>query len=670
MADPLVHALEGVFAPRVETDKLIGAAGAAEEILNLRLTPENTLRTISGPAILVDEDIETHGVVHATIGSREVLIRQTVDKLQIFEGWGALPAAQWRDLITLPAVVNDTPSFPFMAVTTPTGVVILPKGDSTSPLWFDGEILDTLGYQLRPAAPTLATSLEKSKADLLAAGPPNLGDIGSRVGTVEAIQGSTTNLGRRIRCEYEGGVQWIDRWGNLSPVSPRSNVISVTTAVIHTDHALERGLFRLRWTDVDPGPKYTKGRILLRTRNLTVAGTTTMFEVPQHAAPSNRVFSTIPDNIGQLYSDNASDGRLSLPERDITTVPNGKVGTLAMGRLWLDSPDGGVWFSLPGRYGTFATENVIYPDASGAKITGMHAVAGGLLVFTTHSTFFIEPNDDGADFRRTTVSTTIGCIAPATVKTMPDGVTVWLGRDGFNGFSQGQIGGMPADHSRLIRQINPGRMQQSVAEVIEGIYHCWVPHGAATANNLCLTFNGAGWGRRNDVLARSVTLTSDYRAYALIAGKDVNTARKGILVLDHEGEDLGSQNHTAVMETAWMLADGVDTKSVRRLVIWARETALADLTVQVYINWREDLVETLTIPLNAPEDPPGSWDTEVLGTAGGALWHRRRPFYGVVDVDLPSIESLKLKFTAVSNIDFVGFVLQTGAGIKAGSWGG
>ncbi len=678
MADPVANLLEGVFAPRVETDKLIGASGLAERVVNLQATPEDSLRTISGPAMMISEaDIEIHGIAHAIFGTKEVLIRQTTDRLQVFEGWK--PSGQWRDL-TLPSptpgqvgvdiITGDTPLYPMMVITTPIGIIIFPKGDTIRPLFYDGEVVANLGYQQTPGAPTLTLTQELTVTNMK--NSVNT-DIGNRIGVVESIQGSTINNGRRKRSEYYGAVQWINKWNDLSPQSPHSNTIIIPDGVIKQGSDLEAGLARARWDDVESGPPHTKGRICLRTRSLTTSGSTQLWELPQHEQPSSRLLSTIPDNIGNIYMDNVSEGRLALPGREIAPVPQARVGTLAMGRVWLDSPDGGVWWSLPGRWGTFGKFNVLYPDNSGDSITGMHPVEGGLLVFTLTSTYFVSPNDTGEGFRSVSLSSRLGCIAPATIRTLPGGDSIWMGRGGFNAFSGGTVSAIRDNRQRLMRQLNKGRLLQCVAEVIDGIYHCWVPHGADKVPSLCLTHNGLGWDRRDDVAARGVAVSRDYRGYAFIAGIDNNTGRKGVLLLDRENNVLGSQNHTAVLETTWMLATGVDEKSIRRIILWARETGLTNITVEIMEDWREKVTETITIALHDVSDAPGTWDTEVLGldpaTGETAIWNRRRPYYGVVDLDLPSIEAIKLRFTATADIDFIGFILQTGAGVRGGSWG-
>lgn len=679
MADPTLHALEGVFTPVLETDKLIGVAGMAEKVENLQLTPEDTMRTISGPGLLTNETaLKIYGVAHARIGTRDVLIRQTVDRLQKFEGWHSLAANQWVD-ITNPVVTagvlgvdlttDDTPDIPFMTVVTPQGIIIFPKGRSVRPLFFDGEIIGNLGYTERPGAPTVAATHLLSTTelgDLPLGGAPKV-DIGNKVGVVENIIGSTTNGSRRKRTEYQVIQQWVNRWGDLSPPSGRSDTLVLEGAVIHAGNAMEAGLCRLRYTNLTPGPNYTIARILGRTRSLTTSGTTVLWELPQHNQPSARNIATIPDNTGEIYMDNVSEGRLGLPIQDVAPVPAARMGAMAMGRMWLDAPDGGVWYSLPGKWGTYGAKNVLYPDPNGAGITAMHPVAGGLLVCTLDSTFMITPNDAGTGFRHAVVHPQLGCIAPATIKTLPNGLTLWLGKRGFVGFMEGKAVPIRADHTRVIKQINKGRMLMSVAEVIEGVYHCWVPHGATQIPNLCLTFDGRGWNRRTDTKCRSVTVTRDYRGYAFVAGKDVVSGTNGLLLLDRDTAVLGARDQTAILETSWFLSEsGVDQKAVRRLVIWARETALQDMTIEIMRDWREDVVDTVTVPLHAAEDIPGTWDDQVLGST--AVWRRRRPYYGVVDLDIPGMSALKLRITSTKDIDFIGFELQTGVGPKAGSW--
>jgi hypothetical protein len=672
MADPTLHRREGMFQPHIETDRLIGATGLAEKVVNLAPTPEGSLRTISGPAMLVDEaDIELYGIGHCVVGGKELIVRQTVDRLQAFAGW---EATKWFD-ITDPAgaagtlevdlTISDAPKYPAVFIPTPGGLIIIPAGNPRA-LFYDGEVIEYLGFSVTPGAPTLRASNVYDSATLSAVSV--VADPGSRVGVVNPVTGSTTNVYRRERVQYEAVVQLIDGRGDLSPLSARSARVDVPSEVIVAGNVAEAGLFRLTWYNITTGPKKTLGRILGRTRSLTTSGTAEVYEVPQHSAPASEVLCTIPDNLTTFYSDNTPESALFVPMLDVAPVPTGAVAVIAMGRLWIATAEGALWFSESGRWGTFQRTSFLFPDIAAGEVTGMLPAPGGLVVCTTGSTFFITPNEKGDGFRSAALSSRYGCIAPGSMGMLPDGRAIWLDVAGFVQLRAGVVTLMDDGHGRLMRQLNSGRLVQATSVVHDDAYHCWVARDDARTPNLCLVYDGRGWRRRTDVEVRGACLTDDYRRYPLLVGKDANSARTGVLVLDHESSTLGAQTHTAELETAWVSNSSVNLKSVRRLIIWGRETNTQDITVEIMRDWREgEIIDTVTVPMAQPEDEPYTWANAQLG-ASGVNWERRRPFFGVVDLDIPSAQAVKFRFKATSNMDFIGFELQTQSNVQDGSW--
>lgn len=664
MSDVKHNRLAGVYAPRVETDQLLNVEGLAEIILNMRDTPEGTLRTITGPAAISSSTSEVHGIGHAIIAGKELLVRQTTDRLQVWQGWDQT----WKDLtapgsnLSVPTVTS-IPQFPPTFISTPAGMIILPKGDGARPLFYDGRTIAYLGFFETPGAPDLILTQTPTTASLTVA--TGVTPTGAKMGVVEGIESSLNLSSRRLRTTYSTVTQFLDKWGNLSPMSSRSPEVIISFSNILTGQDQDYGLARMRMSQVDTGGINVVGRILGCTRNSTTSGTTQLFEVPQHENPSGRVLATIPDNVTEIYILNVADSRLALPMKDIAPVPRSKVGAMAMGSLWLAAEDGGIWPSLPGRWGTFPRNGVLYPDPSGAEITGLLGVPGGLLAFTLTSTMFITPNDQGTGYKKVVLSSLYGCSAPASIQTLPSGVVIWLGRQGFLALTDGNVIELSLPQKRLWSKTNKGRLVQAVSIMVEGMYRCWVAQGTSQVPNICHEFNGTGWRRRIDTRARSVCVTRDYRAYTIVAGVDELLSREGVYILDREGELLGARSHTTVVETTWMMSEAVTRQSLRRIILIGRETGLGSVTVQIMRDWDETVVATHTILLHSEDAVPDTWDTAVLGIA---KWTQRRPFYGTTDVDISSAESIKLRFSATSDLDFLGFVLQTQEQAKGGSW--
>lgn len=670
MADPSINTFSPTVLPSVESDRLIAADKFADKIVNMEPTPEGGLRAVSGPALMrAASDVKCYGIGHAVIAGKSVLIRQTATELQLFVG---APAAPWKTLTfqtgVSPALENltqDAPRRPAVFIPTPRGMVIIPAGTYPRPLFFDGEILTSLGFQRGPTAPEIQAVRVESRADLEAA--IALTDQGNRVGQVESSTDSTTYRGKRLRYETQVAAQWIDRYGNLSPVSARSRKLSVPGSRIEKSNDLEAGLFRLQYREIDSGGVNVEGIILFRTRNLAYSGDNELYEIPQHEKPSTSFIATIPSIGSAVYGDNTPDAALIRPPLDVAPVPNAISGALSMGSLWLATTDA-VWKSVPGLYGTFLRTNVLYPDTNGEEITACHAVNGGLLVCTMTSSFIARPSENDPDrIVSVPVSSTFGCIAQNTMQNVA-GRTIWLSRDGWVSFDQSGLRLLSTQHDRLVRELNMGKLHTACATVIDGYYYCWVPRGADKFAGTCVIFDGAGnlRGRRDDTLARSVCTTQDHRNYTFVAGQDRASQRDGILVLNRESNELGPTNRACEVETAWVLANGVDKRSIRRLVIWLRETDSTNkMTVEIMSDWRETVLQTVTVDLDPAEDTPLTWDASLLGVGE---WQRRRPYYAVVDLDYPSSECIKFRFKASWDVEILGFTLQYGAGTRAGSW--
>jgi hypothetical protein len=362
-----------------------------------------------------------------------------------------------------------------------------------------------------------------------------------------------------------------------------------------------------------------------------------------------------------VYVDNSNEGDLLTPMMDVARTPKAIDGALSMGRLWLCTKDA-VWASEPGRYGTFLKTSVIYPDSASGDITGCHPVAGGVLVTTLTSSFLVQmptsPTGGVATLRRVPVSNTVGCAAPNSLQTMYDGSVIWLSREGWVRFDNNAITPLRGSHERLMRQLNIGRLIHASAAVIDGVYHCWVPRGGEKVPATCVMFAADGRlvGRRTDLKVRSATTLRDHTRYTLVAGEVSN--RSGVLVVNHTNATLGALSFNSTLETSWMFADGVTRRSHRRIIVWARETdGTRTMTVEVMRDWREDVIDTMTIPLYPAEDAPDTWDNTLLGS--GTTWSRRRPYYGILDIDVPSAEALKLRFTASGDVEYLGFMVQS-----------
>tara|TARA_R110002012_G_scaffold9854_4_gene45814 strand:- start:264 stop:2510 length:2247 start_codon:yes stop_codon:yes gene_type:complete len=725
------RARRGPLLIRAESGKLLLPQDVGSEVENMYLTKEGTLRSVWGPAPYVPNygDVTNsvypsygtmHGVFHARLGnegSRDVLLAQWDNTVYVFEGWNARAGNAWKSLagpsagspdLVVEILADERARFPAQWEVTPRGIVIIPKGDNTRPLFYDGTTVLPLGFDAVPGTPTgwgplsggesfyYHTGTGARVADNAGALTPIASlfklptDFGEgRVGTIELGDNAPNALtngdatGRVSQGRYRAAAQLIDIWGNLSPISGRSAdlIVPRTGNVFQPEKALPQ----LLWDSLPIGPNGTIGRSVLRTKDLENADTQELFELPSNSAEGVLAFATVPDNVSQMYPDNCPDGWLITKPVAPTPVTPFKLYKTAFGRGWaanFQGDPGKLHPTMPGRFGTFLEGKELYPDPRGAEITGLFSMPGGLLTFTETTTFLVAFNDYARDeFFVQTVHPTIGCVAPSSIAVMPDGMIVWLSQDGFYGMKDTQIVPISDSIEYQLRRINRARMVQACAafDVHEKKYRCWLPMEASKENNVCWEFDGAGWTKRTDTAAADVCVTQDHRGYMIAAGKATQsngtpfpspTIVPGVWLIDHEVRTWTPYRDKATIETCWIGGPDTDGRaSPKTVYLWLRETTQetpdsllgADrgvLTVEVERDWRTDTKYSTTVKLYPTDDEPPFWGTTEYGgtTSGGntARWDRRRPYHTRADIFLPSCETFRLRIEYEGDWEFLG----------------
>ena len=650
------------------------------------LTEEGTLRSVWGPAPYVPDYPgggshsyvnPVRGVFHARLGpegEREILLIQTNNRIRVFEGWNAT-TAPWYNLLGPTASgaqheahfsSDDRPRFPPQWESTPTGIVIIPSGESPRAYFYDGREILPLGYDKAPGAPIGLGPVGgyNHNGTNMAFPNPTDGNDG-RVGNIklDSLTG-TADKGRLGQGSYRAAVQWLDRWGNLSPLSGRSSAVLVPAKP--SDANIKQYLPQFLWTSISSGPPGTVGRILCRTKDEKYAGTLDLFELSNYAAEGFLSPATLPDNVTDIFPDNIPDNWLIREPIDPVPLTPFKLYRLAFGRGWaanfVDDP-GKLHPTMPGRWGTILRGEEIYPDPRGAEITGLFQVAEGLLVFTENTTFLVFPNTGGEGFQTRTVHPSVGCVAPSSIAMMSDGTAVWLGRGGFYAYQGGSVGLISQGISRAVRTFNKARMLQAVAafDVHEKKYRCWVPFEGAVTNNVCWEFDGVGWTRRHEVHASDVCVTQDHRSYMLASGivqQPLGPNTNGVWLLDHEVQHFEPPQRTSEVTTSWLRAVRSQQRgSPMTVYLWFRETDTGTLSVEVERDWRSDITQTATVTLNPADDPSPFWGTTTYGQTG-ATWDRRRPYWTRADIHVPSAEVFRLRITHTSDWEFIGLAFD------------
>lgn len=708
-------------------------------VLNLRATPEGGLRSVnvplpwvpalaggppSGPVANPSPTLpfsygRTHGIFHcrAMDGQRDILLLHTEgtdggDTGEIWEwrGW----AYHWKRLIGPTNAAIDaelqTPrveDWPTQFVSTPTGVVIIPCRSRA--YFYDGVRILPLGYDHAPGAPvgngpqssgqtwlSAIASVSTSVNDTGYAMDGLVGNIPSqvhplfrygRIGTIDTPgnvstlsedgeQDNTAQVMSYLKpYRTKGRVQWVDWWGNLSPLSGPSNDIvfsrqpsQVPDGILHPSKWVIPQCVQkqIAWSGVRPGPQGTIGRILFRNKDLENSGDVSFYEIPRDSSVNANAFATIPDNMSEMYPDNIPDGWLVNKPIEVMPFPTVKLADISMGVMFYANAagdEGAVFWSLPGRWGTIGINNKLYPDPSGAKITGVKSVVNGCLFFTENSTFIVRRNDSGDGFRSEPVSTTIGCIAPSSIVTLRNGVTVWLGRDGFYAYANGEVSFVFGDHKWDATRFNMARLHKAVAtfDPRSGEYRCWLSSDGRGKNNVCWTYDGVDWRERDEFCATGVCTTRDHRGLVVACGQ-LPGGTEGVFVQDSAGDPVACE-----LTSAWIRSSrSMERASVRRIHLWLRETGAAPtstdrIQVEVSRDYRNEVIGTATVETYPAVDMrtdgtnPDLWDTAQWADA---TWRQRRPYWAAADIDVGSCEVFRFKVTCTRGIEVLGVAVE------------
>lgn len=692
----------GTLVLRVESGRLLTPANVAAEIINFEMTPEGTLASVRGPIPALPaygQQVFTygrpHGVFHALLmdGSRDVLLAHTGTTIWTFAGW----SRTWEPLIgavgsgaqiEVDLVDTDQPQYPTQFEQTPNGIVIVPQNRSRA-YFYDGEVVLPLGYDRAPHPPHGYGPLTYSGASTIAATPNSFGYSGTslwplainlghpdfgygEVGTATPdITGAIAGIIETST--YQAAVQFVDYFGNLSPLSERSNAVTIATEEIVKGDILDEEQYALLWTDIVTGPAGTIGRMLLHTKDMHNSGTVDLYEVPGNMlGGTSGSFATFPDNSTRFFHYNRPDSVLITRPVEPIPVPTFKICAMAFGRLWIAGVDGDPAVlipSAPGQWGTFLKDSEYYPDPRGAEITGLRAIKEGLLVFTATSAFIFTSNEDGQSFKAMPLSATVGCVAPSSIMTMQDDSTIWLGRDGFYRFSSDKgIVNISLDIEPLTRRINPGRARQACAtyDPRSREYRCWVPLDGGRLNDVCFVFDtlSEGWRRREGVeYPASLSTSRDHRAYTFMAGRVQavgGTVSNGVWVMDHEAVNYVPALRTSKLETSWIeAARSRDVKSGKMVYLWLRESENVSATVTVYRDWRKNdavYTDTTNAKLVDPEDIPPLWGTAIYTAAD--KWIKRRPYWKKVAIFVPSCEVYKIVLESTAFIEILGISMD------------
>lgn len=754
-----------VLPIRTRSSAMLATEEVGSEVHNWRLVEDGTLRAVKTPIELVPRHyagasgwvtvasygnpLGMLGLFHARLedrSSREVLLAHFNGAVWLFTGYDRhLLGTPWKQLIgpdsaaqvqvNLP-VTGTTPSRHTQFVATPSGVVILVEG--LRPYIYDGEILHPFGFMEVPSPPnplhpqgSVGTGAGGFGNDISASneqgysvtgrtlpGAMGTGRLGTLDTTVTAAADITNSKfknplgGALLQTEHAFRTQWVDIFGNLSPYSDASPVASCAA-----EHNTEKNASgdpderadRMRWevllTGVAQGPEGTVGRIIGMTKDLRSSAVPAYFNVVANLSGANFGFATVPDNDTEALPLNISSDWLQVPLLEVEPMPMLNFGALTMGRFW-GASGGRLVGSYPGRYGTLDPNMTIIPDARGAEITGLAVIGDGLLVFTSRSTYLVEPSDDGQGVRARTLHSDVGTNAPGSIQAHPSGVVFWRSSARtFHQYADGAVSPLQLQDIQDILNIANRTWElrtTSAIDPVSGAYRCWIALQGSQLNNMCVEFDGTGWRTRDELRAQAccamdgpekvVAALGQVDTIALPAGTAATA--NSLFAVDHAGlwpkevdlsETLTAEEAPAVVEatlaTTWLRTSRSYRKgSPSRIILWLHEASSGAYTVEAMRDNRnlplaQELLSTdsRALAVYAEDDAPAFYDSVLLDSTvvyehlrdsrlqklrDNARMRTRRRYSAKVDLELPSVETFKIRLRVSGDATFAALAYQ------------
>lgn len=554
----------------MDTRRGVRTEGAATLIQNFNVGIDGLLRGIVGPApVMVDLQScaplsfdPLFGVFVGDLGGLETILVYENGAIKRWTPWGGQDS--WLTLED--GLQKGATLAPAQFLSAGQGVVILPQSvDGAQPRFYDGRHYGFLGY---PDLPPNVDPIGPSNRGPASAGVPAYeghnaagvsrmaGDLNKAYGTSGAVVetryrfykygfgniGSTESnpastdsegedAGSLLAGEWFACVQFINRWGHVSAPSALSPPQRLSfRRPIAASTQLED--LRQNWYwQIPKGPKNTVGRIVSRTKDVLNTGTGfTTYELRGRAGSSGlAAFASVPDNATTLYYDNFSDGVLLTEMMQTIRVPSATSAAFAFGRLWLGTRDGRIHFSKQGNIGTFLRDEFV---VCSGRVTGFALTPEGLIAFTETDAMLIIERPEAAAFTTRKLASTEGCVAPDSIRTLPDGSVIWLSRRGFSAYVTTPQGAAPLFIGAPVVQdwtehMERARTACAVVHPVTGTYICWVE---TKRGRIGFQFDTAfGWSIRTDVEATSATPFDDT---IIAVGKRVDDGEMGVWCLD------------------------------------------------------------------------------------------------------------------------------------------
>ena len=401
----------------------------------------------------------------------------------------------------------------------------------------------------------------------------------------------------------------------------------------------------------------------------------------RHKSVFPQLLARVPGSKQFFYPDNRADSDLGPAAVETTAVPVFRVMCAHQGRLVIGNTiadPGAVRRSQVGLPGTFAADDWIYPDSGGSEVTGLASHNGKLIAFTESSTYELQ------DFAvPIPLAQGVGCVAPRSIKALPDGTLIWLSRDGFYGMKNGTVTHLSRAIHRTIRNyINRTRMRMAVSVVdpTSGEYRCALAPAGKTDQSLVLCFDGRNWRRQELGLhIADWCQTDDYRQYVLAAGthpkgavttikqattigpentsisattKTVPLDKNQIYVMDRETAAYDPPDRDLIYRSGWMRGDkvGLTPMHIRTMYLGLVDSWNGDFTIRFYRNgsWADVVKMEDVLAVGVDDDTKVIADICGSAVLGTAKTHDPRLFWRRVPVGLENAYSWAFEISASS----------------------
>ena len=658
MAGPTGQNLISLYIPFGESQVQYGVTDLGREILNFDATSSQTLRSSSGftiyeppPTELPDYRSKTiHSVFHTTLmgGMTDLLLVRWGDALYWHNGWSQT-YAKLTTMEPTPVSLSDErrAMYPDQYLVLNDRVIFTNGVDRARIITYEGMSFP-LGFGSPPPSPQVLgpapiPTIDESRT--FSQGLLNQTRNGERalaryqqennyrgyswpgkIGTVgDLLDGSTGSV---LAGAWFYHIQLEDFFGNLSALSGASNPARLSTVnagppALRVQAKL--GFFARVFknstgsTEFATAPDTDNTEIddLLKQFGVIVGDNLPLntAAVRIYRTPDTKNKSTIPRLLTRIptprvgtYPDNLPDEYLGDPAQQTMRVPIFRTMCTHQGRLIIANTQanpGIVRRSEPGAPGTFVESEFIIPDSGGAEVTAVASHGGRLLAFTGENVYSLE------DFATPVpMSQGIGCVAPRSLVSLPGGILIWLGKDGFYGMSMsGAIQTLSEPIERTIHHyLNQSRMRMAVAaynyHAME--YQCAVAEAGSSENNLVLCFGQGGWRRKQLGMAiRGICTTQDWRKYTVIAAKEMPGATRGtkeipsstleesndVYVLDRQTVAYTPPDRVIRYRSNWLRAEknGLTPASIRTMYVGMLDSFDGTVTVRFYENgsWAE-----------------------------------------------------------------------------------